>query len=683
MSSETDWLCPETNRSGIWLHFKIGRRNKGKAMCNHCPSVFSYFSSTTNFWRHLATAHQISRPPGPSASSSSSATTIGATAPASAGVATATAGASTSVAASPGLQRTIESSMSRVGKDPLNKVLARMASVDRLPFYTIASSLDIRNGLIAQGYKTPASDFGVRSAVTSYGYEVKAKIMALLAEKKADGYRFSVTLDEYTSAKNCRYCCINIHLPEGQYTSIGMVRVCGSLPAEKEAELLQNKLHEFDLSLDKDVIGITTDGARVMKKMGGILGIVHQLCHAHGLHLAVCDVLYKKILAPDAQDAEEEQEHNEDEEEEHEDDAHESGGWAEEEVVLPEAAVLTPNIDDVVKRVRKIVCMFRRSPVKNDTLQKYAKQDLGKELTLLLDSKTRWSSLLTMLKRFLKMKGIVPKALIDYQQSSLFLSDGELFLIKELVEALDVVECSTRALCQRDATLSSADQVFKFMIGKLRGLDSTFAAQLCDAVETRIGERRLVVLATLQGYLENPAFLDSVAENGSILCYANRNDIAKFARDLYVRLFAVRGADDFPVQQIIPEMEEAESSTAPQRSRSLELRDFLAQRGTSEAAGRNLGDSSSAADVLKALKREMAVFEATGKRPSLLEQLKNAVATLPPTSTEAERAFSAVAERAFSAVGLFVTKLCTSLSDASIDNLFLLRTHFMTAKNKK
>jgi hypothetical protein len=65
----------------------------------------------------------------------------------------------------------------------------------------------------------------------------------------------------------------------------------------------------------------------------------------------------------------------------------------------------------------------------------------------------------------------------------------------------------------------------------------------------------------------------------------------------------------------------------------------------------NLGDSSSAADVLKALKREMAVFEATGKRPSSLEQLQNAVATLPPTSIEAERAFSAriEAERAFSA----------------------------------
>jgi hypothetical protein len=196
-------------------------------------------------------------------------------------------------------QRTIQSAMSRIRKDPLEKVLARMASVDRLPFKTISDSSDIRNGLIAQGYRAPSSDFGVRSAVAKYAQEVKAKILDLLIEKKAAGYHFSVTLDEYTSAKNRRYCVVNIHLPEGKYTSLGMVRVCGSLPAEKGAELLQKKLQEFDLSLRHDIVCVTTDGARVMQKMGRILAIPHQLCHAHGLHLAVCDVLYKIRREPE------------------------------------------------------------------------------------------------------------------------------------------------------------------------------------------------------------------------------------------------------------------------------------------------------------------------------------------------------------------------------------------------
>jgi hypothetical protein len=244
-----------------------------------------------------------------------------------------------------------------------------------------------------------------------------------------------------------------------------------------------------------------------------------------------------------------------------------------------EPAVLAPDIDDVVKKVRKIVRVFRQSPVKNDTLQKYAKQDLDKELTLLIDSKTRWSSLLAMLQRFLKMKVVVPKALIDHGQSALFLSDPELSLISELVEALEIVECGTRALCRRDATLSSGDLIFEFMIQKLNGLESQFAVQLGNAVQTRIEERRLPGLAELQGYLENPVFLDSIVETGAKLFYPGRNDIAKLARDQFVRLFVAEEEEE--AAQNVSENEEGDnprSLTAPRRSRSTELSEFMTQK---------------------------------------------------------------------------------------------------------
>ena len=39
--------------------------------------------------------------------------------------------------------------------------------------------------------------------------------------------------------------------------------------------------------------------------------------------------------------------------------------------------------------------------------------------------------------------------------------------------------------------------------------------------------------------------------------------------------------------------------------------------------------------------------------------------------------------RAFSAVGLFITKLRTRLSDDSIDDLSILRSHFQAQKKKK
>ena len=58
---------------------------------------------------------------------------------------------------------------------------------------------------------------------------------------------------------------------------------------------------------------------------------------------------------------------------------------------------LASNLQDVVQKVRKIVKLFRRSPVKNDDhLQPYILENLGKEKMLFLDCKTRWNSLLTM-----------------------------------------------------------------------------------------------------------------------------------------------------------------------------------------------------------------------------------------------------------------------------------------------
>ena len=66
------------------------------------------------------------------------------------------------------------------------------------------------------------------------------------------------------------------------------------MPAETAVEAVQNKLSEFGLDLEKHVVACVTDGASVMVKFGKIIDWDHQLCYAHGIHLAVCDVLYHK-----------------------------------------------------------------------------------------------------------------------------------------------------------------------------------------------------------------------------------------------------------------------------------------------------------------------------------------------------------------------------------------------------
>ena len=53
-------------------------------------------------------------------------------------------------------------------------------------------------------------------------------------------------------------------------------------------------LADFSLIPEKHIIACVTDGASVMKKFGYLFDALHQQCYAHGIHLAVCDVLYKK-----------------------------------------------------------------------------------------------------------------------------------------------------------------------------------------------------------------------------------------------------------------------------------------------------------------------------------------------------------------------------------------------------
>ena len=67
-----------------------------------------------------------------------------------------------------------------------------------------------------------------------------------------------------------------------------------SSDAEKILQLLEKQLADFGITnMQTSVVSIVSDGAPVIKKLGKISQLDHQLCNAHCVHLAVCDVLYK------------------------------------------------------------------------------------------------------------------------------------------------------------------------------------------------------------------------------------------------------------------------------------------------------------------------------------------------------------------------------------------------------
>ena len=172
-------------------------------------------------------------------------------------------------------------------------VLARMTALDGLPFSVFCTSEDLRKSMMARGFDLPKSANSIRKLVVDYSTEIQAAAIREIKELKKKGHRSSLTFDEWTSTRNRRYLNINVHF-SSRVWSLGLVRVHGSLPAEKCVELIEEKLENFDLCLDKDVVSITTDGAAVMKKVGKLIEPEQQLCLAHAIQLAVIKVLYKK-----------------------------------------------------------------------------------------------------------------------------------------------------------------------------------------------------------------------------------------------------------------------------------------------------------------------------------------------------------------------------------------------------
>ena len=214
--------------------------------------------------------------------------------------------------------------------------------------------------------------------------------------KKEAGKFCSVTLDEYTSTRSRRYMNLNLHY-DSDPVNLGMVRIKGSLPAERVANLVEGRLQEFGLKME-DIVAATTDGASVMKSFGRMICCVHQLCFAHGYHLAVTDFLYaRQNLFEGLENERENSNTGSDSEFSSEEEMEEADEAAVDLVETETTGVeLQRFVGEVIRKVRTVVKMFRKSPLKNEILQKHIQAQLNTELKLILDSKTRWSSLLEM-----------------------------------------------------------------------------------------------------------------------------------------------------------------------------------------------------------------------------------------------------------------------------------------------
>ena len=196
-----------------------------------------------------------------------------------------------------------------------------------------------------------------------------------------------------------------------------------------------------------------------MMKFGKTTTSIHITCLAHAIHLCICDILYKKnTIMGDLKNSCDE----DDDDENEDDDGDKDSDDFENQDFDQEAPKPVPELGKAVGKVRRIVKLFRKLPVGNDgSLQPQIKLSFGKEKALFLDCKTRWNSLLQMLKRFYELRKEVKIAMVQLEQ--LFdISDEELVRIKELRYAPAPIEMAVECRCKEDAGLLLAEKVTEF-----------------------------------------------------------------------------------------------------------------------------------------------------------------------------------------------------------------------------
>lgn len=185
---------------------------------------------------------------------------------------------------------------------------------------------------------------------------------------------------------------------------------------------------------------------------------------------------------------------------------------------------------------QKFLFVNRSSPLRmeilQDRVQKLQKENGQRvmEVTLILDVKTRWNSMIAMLDSFFKVKD----ALISSQEVFNDLkvpTETELRCLEDLVDALRPVEMLTKRLCEANFDVLKADIIFRTCFNALRGLNSAVADTLLKALKTRYGQRRNAQLLSVLKFLSDPVGYTPGDEDFEM------PQLREAIKDLYQRLF--------------------------------------------------------------------------------------------------------------------------------------------------
>ena len=442
-------------KSEVWDSFKKTTSNMAQCQVKNCSeSVSNKGGNTTTMINHLAKIHGISMKRKRSATEDEN------------------------QESQPAKRVSNTAMFSFVSRESLNEIIAKCAAKDGLSFSTIVKSEAIQGYVKNRNYKMPTSSSTVQKYVVEFFEEKKAETKKSIERQLNQGEKFTITVDEWTDLVMRRYLNVTLHSANEQIV-LGLVPIVESCTSEKTEELVYERLQEFGVDFTRDIVASTHDGASVMVKYGRIISAESQCCYNHAIHLSVVETFYqKKSFA-----SEEETEFSEDDDDgsDRENDNLTFGSESD----IPE---IHSDFKVALNEMRRIIKFFRKSSVRTEILLKHVTKKEGKPLRLLLDVKTRWSSLITAINRFLKLIDSVNISLEELGAEPY--SNEHIGILQEMSMILEPVKVGVTELSKQGTNLLMAEATLIYIFQQLKSINTPLALEFQKLLKTRIDQRR-------------------------------------------------------------------------------------------------------------------------------------------------------------------------------------------------
>lgn len=181
----------------------------------------------------------------------------------------------------------------------LGGYLAKWAAKDNFSVKGIIGCNELRIFLTSRNMTMPKSGETVWKLIEGFYQENFDKQTEELKGMIQRGSKFSISIDEWTDLNQRRYLMLFAHDSEHSY-NLGLIPIPpGNATEEVLHELIVARIAVVGIDPQVDLVGCSSDAASTMPKLTKHLQITGQLCVNHCFHLAVTDVVYRKIKKTD------------------------------------------------------------------------------------------------------------------------------------------------------------------------------------------------------------------------------------------------------------------------------------------------------------------------------------------------------------------------------------------------